>query len=90
VNHNDIFDGLNAIQREANEILSMANAFDRVGNASVASELREVAACIRAAHDQIRNAYASEIGRNFERGQQATGTMIEAVLAGMALTQKSV
>lgn len=90
MSHADIFDGLNAIRREAVGVLSLASAFARVGNAGVASELREAAASIQAAHDQIRNAYATEIEINFKRSEQATGTMLEAIFAGMTLSDKPV
>ena len=73
-------DETKAVTRVAYELSSLGRAAERIGNATLANELRGLASELRASADAIARHVNSGIHEDCYRVQQGTKEMIDAML----------
>lgn len=86
--HNQKWDNLRNIGDETLELASLARAFYRTGNHTVAEELSTIANNINDATKLIRDAMALESSENLKNSEALSGAMVSGMLA-MAMKHRS-
>jgi len=71
------------------ELVLLAQSFERVGNSDIAKELRWYARLIIDSKNQMTEAYHDEINRGYKAAQENTANIFQAVLAGIKMGEKN-
>lgn len=80
---------IDLLRNGANQLYLLADAFARTGNARVAEELSGLAADLDAAGQEVSDIREIISSTMLRDAQQATGTMLEALMAGLTLGERA-
>ncbi len=84
----DVHDAVDEVYRCGDEVSRLADAARELGNDRLADRLRDIQVRLFAAAPQVSRAVNESISDHFKAAQQNTGTILQAVLAGVTIAKR--